>query len=347
MTSWAGVPVAIVVATAGSWLIVRTSLGHRLIDRPTFRSLHDRPIPRGGGVAVSLGVVAGALASQLWRAAPFGPGDFDLGWLLGAFGVLVMLGIADDRSGLPARVRLAVQTIAVFAYLLAVHAAPSSVVLFGREMALGIFAIPMAGAVTLWMLNLYNFMDGMDGFAGLMTVVGFGTMSWLAARGGHDGLLLAGAVTAAAALGFLIWNLPPARLFLGDSGSVPLGFLASALALSGVQVGAWSPVVPAILFAPFILDATATLLRRLLRGERVWVAHRTHVYQRLVVAGFGHRKTLAIEAVFMIAAAALACGAHRRGAAAEAAAAGAVIAMYGALFLAATRLSRPGSAAAL
>jgi UDP-N-acetylmuramyl pentapeptide phosphotransferase/UDP-N-acetylglucosamine-1-phosphate transferase len=143
----------------------------------------------------------------------------------------------------------------------------------------------------VWMTNLYNFMDGIDGLAGGMTVLGFATLGVLGWLGGDPGYALAAWLVAAAALGFLPVNFPPARLFMGDVGSVPLGFLAAAFALGGVRAGLFALWVPVLVFSPFIVDATVTLARRGLRRERVWQAHRSHHYQRLVLMGWSHRKT--------------------------------------------------------
>jgi len=165
--------------------------------------------------------------------------------------------------------------------------------------------LPLAVVVTVlalaWMTNLYNFMDGMDGFAGGMTILGFGALAVLEWRGGqaHAGWL--SLLVAAATVGFLVHNFPPARIFLGDVGSIPLGFLAGSLSLLGVRdriFDAWTPV---LIFSPFIVDATVTLARRLLRGERVWRPHREHYYQRLVLAGWGHRRTVLAEYGLMLA----------------------------------------------
>jgi UDP-N-acetylmuramyl pentapeptide phosphotransferase/UDP-N-acetylglucosamine-1-phosphate transferase len=156
------------------------------------------------------------------------------------------------------------------------------------------------------MVNLYNFMDGMDGFAGGMAVFGFGAMAVLGWQGGDAGFALANAAIAAAAAGFLLFNFPPARIFLGDVGSATLGLLAAALSLLGSQRGLFPLWVAWLAFSPFIVDATWTLLRRLVRGERVWQAHRSHHYQRLVLAGWSHRRTVSLSYVLMAACAATA-----------------------------------------
>jgi len=169
---------------------------------------------------------------------------------------------------------------------------------------------PVAGVVTIlfvaWVTNLYNFMDGMDGFAGGMGVVGFATLAaagWLAAE---PGFALVSSVAAAACAGFLPWNFPQASIFMGDAGSTALGFLAAALTLWAAREGILPLWASLLVFSPFIVDASVTLLRRLLGGERIWQAHRSHYYQRLVGLGWSHRKTVLRAYLLMSACAATA-----------------------------------------
>lgn len=152
---------------------------------------------------------------------------------------------------------------------------------------------------------LYNFMDGSDGLAGGMACSGFLCYAIAAAFAGNTQFALLNLAIAAAAAGFLIHNFHPARIFLGDAGSVPLGFLAATLGLTGWQQCDWTWWFPLIVFAPFIVDASVTLARRLLSGARVWEAHRDHYYQRLVRLG-GHRRTALLEYALMAGSGALA-----------------------------------------
>jgi UDP-N-acetylmuramyl pentapeptide phosphotransferase/UDP-N-acetylglucosamine-1-phosphate transferase len=158
-----------------------------------------------------------------------------------------------------------------------------------------------------WITNLYNFMDGSDGLAGGMAVIGFAAYALAAAVVGHTPLAATSLAIAAAALGFLVYNFPPARIFMGDVGSIPLGFLAGALGVVGWRDDVWPLWFPLLVFGPFIGDATITLLKRAARRERVWQAHREHYYQRLVRMGLGHRGTalLGYAAMLFCAAAAL------------------------------------------
>lgn len=250
----------------GSWL--------HFLDMPNERSLHATPTPRTGGV----GVMAGVLAAGAWVALLGRPGWAEAIALPGA-GLLASLGLVDDRRSLSARVRLLGQ-VAVAALFLALAGFP-----------LHWWEWPLLGLGLVWMSNLYNFMDGSDGLAGGMALFGFSFLAAAAWLAGEAGLAALAASVAAAAAGFLCFNLHPARIFMGDVGSVPLGFLAGALGIAGWARGAWPLWFPLLVFAPFILDATVTLAKRALRGERVWQAHRSHYYQRLVRLGLGHRRT--------------------------------------------------------
>jgi UDP-N-acetylmuramyl pentapeptide phosphotransferase/UDP-N-acetylglucosamine-1-phosphate transferase len=150
------------------------------------------------------------------------------------------------------------------------------------------------------MINVYNFMDGSDGLAGGMALFGFGFYGGAAWLAGDSAFASVNFAVAAAAAGFLFFNFHPARIFMGDAGSVTLGFLVAALGLLGWQQGHWPAWFPVLVFSPFIVDASLTLARRLLRGEKVWQAHREHYYQRLVRMGYGHRVTALLEYVLML-----------------------------------------------
>jgi UDP-N-acetylmuramyl pentapeptide phosphotransferase/UDP-N-acetylglucosamine-1-phosphate transferase len=256
-------------------------------DRPNARSLHRGIVPRGGGLAIWLGWCAGIL--WLPGAQP---------WLF-PLAAIVIVSFFDDRRGIPALLRLFVQLAAAIAWLWLAAPTPDLIV-----------AATLAVAI-VWVANLYNFMDGSDGLAGTMTVVGFGAYALAAFWAGSDRAptLLA---LAAATLPFLLANWPPARIFLGDAGSVPLGFLAAVFGIEGWRQGWWPSWFPLLVFLPFVADASATLLRRLLRGEPAWQAHRDHSYQRLVQLGLGHAGTLALYAALMIGAAVSALAALAR-----------------------------------
>jgi UDP-N-acetylmuramyl pentapeptide phosphotransferase/UDP-N-acetylglucosamine-1-phosphate transferase len=247
------------------------------LDLPNERSLHTRPVPRTGGI----GILAGSLAGLALA-------DADLVVPLCALG-LGLLSFADDRKHVPIALRFAGHGVAAAVAVLA---------LVGTRSPLLAAVLVLA---TMWMTNLYNFMDGSDGLAGGMAVFGFGAYAFAAVGGGHTALALGAASVAAAAAAFLAFNYPPARIFMGDVGSVPLGFLAAALGIAGWQRGVWPSWFPVLVFSPFIVDATVTLAQRAARGERVWQAHRSHYYQRLVQLGWGHARTARAEYALMAA----------------------------------------------
>jgi UDP-N-acetylmuramyl pentapeptide phosphotransferase/UDP-N-acetylglucosamine-1-phosphate transferase len=297
-------PVAAFLVALLAARLLLTPAGRRIaLDTPNERSLHAQRVPRTGGIAIAAGVAAACVLVP--------PG---LPVILAAAAALAAVSFADDIAGLPTPARLAVH-VAAAAAVVALELGYAEPVLF----TLFLLAI-------VWMTNLYNFMDGSDGLAGGMAVFGFGAYAVAAQLSGAAPFAALCAALAAAAAGFLVFNFHPARLFMGDGGSVPLGFLSGALGLWGWSRGHWPVWFPLLVFAPFICDATLTLLRRLLRRERVWQAHRDHYYQRLVRMGFGHRGTAYIEYVAMAACAALALAARRQPAAVQAMSLGAAAA---------------------
>lgn len=262
------------------WWLTHNQHAHIALDQPNERSLHQASIPRTGGIGLHAGIL---LACPLTASyLPFGI------WisLVGLFAVSLL----DDIHSLPVLIRLA-------AHLLAV-----SVV--AVQLLLNDFGLPVtmvAALVVAWMANLFNFMDGSDGLAGGMALFGFGVYGIAAWFAGNSEFALLNFSISAAAAAFLIFNFHPAKIFMGDAGSVPLGYLAGAFGLIGCVNGHWGWWFPLLVFSPFIVDASVTLTRRLFRGERVWRAHRDHYYQRLVQLGWGHRNTALAEYVLMAA----------------------------------------------
>ncbi len=154
---------------------------------------------------------------------------------------------------------------------------------------------------TLWLINLYNFMDGMDGFSGGMAAIGFAALTVAAHFSQKPVMAEFMAVIAVAATGFLLFNFPPARMFMGDVGSATIGFLVAAFSLWGVRDAVFPIWLPLLVFSPFIVDASLTILRRAINREKIWLPHRKHFYQRLVLNGWSHRKTVLCEYVLMLA----------------------------------------------
>lgn len=278
-------------------LVRRYALSRAVLDIPNERSLHSVPTPRGGGLAIVVVVSLAHAACVSLGLLPLVPGS---AWG-GAALLLAALGWADDRRPLPARTRLLVQLAIAFVALAVMSGATQPGVLWQA------LAVVLGGVAFVWFVNLYNFMDGADGLAATQATVAAGTLGMFAAIDGDTGVAAVGLALAGASAGFLRWNRAPARIFLGDVGSYflggYLGLLACYLLTRGDPLWHWL-----ILLAPFVTDASLTLGRRILAGERWWAAHRTHAYQRLVTAGWSHarlaRAFLALCLLLMLLAAA-------------------------------------------
>ncbi len=249
------------------------------LDRPGARSSHATPTPTGAGLGVILALMlTAALAAVLDDGA--GSGVSTEWWLAGGALLLSALGFRDDAVGVPAGLRLLVQVLAASAL----------------AVALGVTDVLWIALLVLWLtwtMNAFNFMDGSDGMAGVQGAFSGLLLAWAFLREpGAEGMAIMAAAVAGVCAGFLPWNLPTARVFMGDAGSVPLGWLISGLAVAGAVGGiiAWPLVL--LVLAPFYVDAGLTLLARIRRGERWYTAHRTHVYQRLIAQGWTHGQVL-------------------------------------------------------
>lgn len=277
-------------------------------DVPNSRSLHARIVPRVGG----WGLVPAALLSVVL----FGAAD---ALLIGLAVVLFAVSYADDRKGLPIFLRLTIHGAAAAALL-----------------AWGPFHLPLSLALPaaigiVWIANLFNFMDGADGLAGGMAMFAFGVYAAVAAASGLTTLALWSMAFAGASAGFLLFNFSPARVFLGDAGSVTLGFFAGAFGIWGWAEGIWPFWFPFLVAAPFFLDASVTLARRVVRREEFWKAHHEHYYQRLIRSGWSHRRTALWEYVVMACSALLALAMLDWSAPAQYAGAAAALAAYAAM----------------
>ncbi|MEO8330922.1 MAG: glycosyltransferase family 4 protein [Gallionella sp.] len=246
-----------------------------LQDIPNDRSLHTEPVPRTGGIALMAGILSGwMLMIQFWAW-----------WIvLPALGLFV-LSLVDDMRSLTARTRLIGHFVAAM------------IVLGGAGVDL-LWLLPVLLYI-VWMTNLYNFMDGSDGLAGGMALFGFSFYGIAGLMHGNEIFAMMNFSVGAAALGFLYHNFHPAKVFMGDAGSIPLGFLAAAFGVWGWQQGFWPFWFPILVFSPFVADATLTLFKRARRGEKLAQAHRSHYYQRLVQMGWGHRNTAIVEYLLM------------------------------------------------
>ena len=269
-----------------------------VLDEPTSRSLHLMPKPRVGGIAIFSVIFISFIVILFLLDDIFLYFWFLLGMLL-----IALVSFLDDRSSLPHLIRLVIHIIAGLMFLVVGINAESIIlnleVIVFAEYILNILLV----LIIVWIINLYNFMDGMDGLAGGMAVIGFACLGFLAWMSNNYVYMLMAWVVSAANCGFLFHNFPPAKIFMGDLGSITNGYLVAFFSFWGIGLDVlqwWGPI---LIFSPFIVDATITLLSRILSREVIWQPHKSHYYQRLVDSGWGHSKTVLFEYLLMILAA--------------------------------------------
>ena len=273
-----------VVAAGTAWLVARNAPRLGLLDVPNERSSHVLTTPRGGGI----GIVAGVAAGVLFLTAVGIPLDRNLGILLAGAAVLAALGVVDDRRAVPAIVRLAVQLVVAVVVVALIGGVDRLPLPPPLDLPIGWVGVPLAVVWLVTVTNFYNFMDGIDGLAG--------GQGFASCAGAIIGIWSAGAVElavvlAAACLGFLLLNSPPARIFLGDSGSYSLGFAIAGLPLLAPQFGRpMAMFAVAVGLTLFLLDPLETLVRLWRAGRRIGVAHRAHSYQALAATRDRHRR---------------------------------------------------------
>ncbi|WP_444917721.1 MraY family glycosyltransferase [Microbulbifer sp. JMSA003] len=269
-----------VALSLGANFIFALKMRNFALDLPNNRSMHSVPVPRTGGWALLIGLSAALLVSP-----------FTLSPLITVSFMLVLaVSALDDLRDVPAHFRLIAHVLAVILLLLAL------------PVRMDWWYYPIAILLGVWTVNLYNFMDGIDGLAGSMTVIGFGSLAGVCFLGGDGELAWVCGLFVICALIFLIFNWPSAKIFLGDAGSVGLGLAVVAVSLFGWQRGAFELWVPGIIFIPFWLDATCTLAKRVLARQRWWEAHQEHFYQRCALR-IGVKNTLYLQLTMMILAA--------------------------------------------
>ena len=314
---------AAAIVSYGLGFLIRFGLRRwQVVDRPNARSSHEVPTPRGGGLGIMIVVLAGGVCVG-WA------NGIGLVWpVLAATAVLAVVSFWDDRKPLSWRVRMGFQSLA--AAFVATELAWGSFVLHGPAVAL--IATVTLAFVFVGYANAFNFMDGINGIAGGQALVtGLGTAFVAIAVGapvGHPAILLSLLIVGAAA-GFLPHNFPRAKMFMGDVGSVPCGFLLAVLAAWVARDFGWWLLVPlGLLHANFVLDTAITVVRRIFRGERWHEAHREHFYQRLVRAGRSHTFVTLLEMGLQVMIMGLLILYLRAGVAARAVLAGAVLLLW-------------------
>lgn len=274
MSVWWWLPAAFGLAFFLTSVLRRYALARSMMDIPNERSSHSVPTPRGGGVAIVITFLA-ALGALQWA------GLIETAFFLGTFGAgagVAVIGFMDDHGHIAARWRL-LGHFGAAAWALCWLGGLPEVELAGMTLHLGWMGGIFALFYLVWMLNLYNFMDGIDGIASVQAVCACLGACVLYTFSGHPNLIGAPLLMAASVGGFLIWNFPPAKIFMGDAGSGFLGIVLGVFSLQAANVDSrllWGWI---ILLGVFIVDATFTLLRRLARGDKVYEAHRSHAYQ--------------------------------------------------------------------
>ncbi len=293
-----GVIFLFLLSLQGTRFYIRYAEAHRILDIPNRRSSHETPTPRGGGIVfVALFLAVSALFLVLF------PERRDT-WLaiLGGGSAVALVGWIDDRSGLGAGTRLLVHFGAVAWALYWLGGFPSLYLGSGYLLHLGYWGIPLALVGGVWLVNLYNFMDGIDGLAAgeaVFVCVAAGILGWR-----NEDLFLAASLFVLATLvsGFLVLNWSPAKVFMGDVGSGFLGYAFAVFAFSGEKTGSVPALVFGLLLSVFVVDSTMTLFRRISHRERLSEAHRSHVFQLAVKRGFSHQQ---VSGTFLILGAAL------------------------------------------
>lgn len=271
-------------------LLRRYALRVRLLDIPNPRSSHTIPTPRGGGLAVVLIFVVGACLLAWRQSVP--PSLLPL--VLLPCVLVATVGWLDDHYSLPALVRLLVHLLAGGVTLFLLPGLPQ-LPLFHGQISLAAWSYPVLLVGLVWVVNLNNFMDGIDGIASVEAIsvtAGAAVILWL--NGGELSLISLLLLLAAAVAGFLAWNWPPAKIFMGDACSGFLGMAVGVFALvtsAGGGINLWTWL---ILYGVFAVDATYTLLRRFVRGQKLHEAHRSHAYQILARRGQSHLKVTAL-----------------------------------------------------
>jgi len=285
-----------ILSLVGTHVFKRIAYRYQIMDIPNLRSSHSLPTPRGGGVAIFFSFYV-VLFFTLFI---FEKGAFNWKWVGGLFwgGMVVSFsGFLDDVKKLSLFYRLLAQIVAGLILILSGLSFKTIEIPFWKEIALGDWGIFLTLIWVVWIVNLYNFMDGIDGLAAGVGMIAAFFFSLVLGKTGNDLISLSGMILAGCNAGFLIHNFPPAKIFLGDIGSSLIGFLFAGLALIGNNhlkepLPIWIPI---LLLGSFIFDTGVTLLRRMLKREKWFSAHRSHFYQRLTNFHLTHRQVSLIE----------------------------------------------------
>jgi len=288
-------------------VIIRSQISNIFFDNPNKpNAMHLGKIPRLGGVPILVAASCISTAMLMLSNA-----QFQISWLAIPLLLLVSISLIDDRLSVNAWIRLAIHLLAgaIAIFFIFYRSSNDSALSTAHELPIWLlFVAAFVSIVVVWCTNLYNFMDGANGLAGFMGLIGFGTYA-IAATMGASILgsflsiylsILSGAIAGACG-GFLTLNFPRPRVFMGDAGSVPLGFMMAVFGLIGVINQTWPWWFPLLVFSPFIVDASVTLARRIVKREHIWEGHRQHYYHRLIlICGWSHTKVALAYAALML-----------------------------------------------
>lgn len=274
-----------VLACGFTFLSLRYAVNGGLMDMPNHRTSHIAPTPRGGGIAITLCLLLGAAFLQAFSPAS----HVALSALLGGGGLIALLGYVDDHRHVPAPIRFFLQIVAALWMIFWIGG--SEFTWIGEHgFNLGIFGVPCVVLAAVWLINLYNFMDGIDGYAAVEAIFVALVSLFLFWHVGNNFMALLALILAVACGGFLVWNWPPAKIFMGDVGSTFLGFTFACFAIVGSSINHISPLYWILALSVFVADATYTLLQRLIYDSSWYKPHRTHAFQRLIQLGYTHKQ---------------------------------------------------------
>ena len=256
---------------------MNSKIFNKFLDIPNQRSLHAKPTPKLGGLAIMTSVIFSAIiyCTELLYLVPF---------LL----ALIALSLLDDIVSVKPLIRLAIHFLTAITFL------------FTLDLQTNYLFLIILLFFLVWMINLYNFMDGSDGLAAGMSIIGFGCYAILSIIIGDLDFAIFNIIIITACIGFLFFNFPPAKIFMGDTGSIPLGFLCGSLGIIGWYKLLWPLWFPLVVFSPFIIDSGITLLKRLINKESLMDAHRSHYYQRAILIGYSHKQVALFSYGLMI-----------------------------------------------
>jgi len=267
----------LLVVSLLTWSILNSKIFNKFLDIPNQRSLHAKPTPKLGGLAIMTSVIFSAIiyCTELLYLVPF---------LL----ALIALSLLDDIVSVKPLIRLAIHFLTAITFL------------FTLDLQTNYLFLIILLFFLVWMINLYNFMDGSDGLAAGMSIIGFGCYAILSIIIGDLDFAIFNIIIITACIGFLFFNFPPAKIFMGDTGSIPLGFLCGSLGIIGWYKLLWPLWFPLVVFSPFIIDSGITLLKRLINKESLMDAHRSHYYQRAILIGYSHKQVALFSYGLMI-----------------------------------------------